>query len=100
MLYRTDDYDTNSPFYYLADGTSEWVQMSHGNDGCFGTAQNSSMIGKSGYLALPTEYFRNGSTVITSDTAIESIYFYCDVNSGTGTPFYFDDINFVENYEQ
>ncbi|MBO5261694.1 MAG: metallophosphoesterase family protein [Clostridia bacterium] len=97
--YRTDDYDSNSPFYYLAQGESEWTQISHGNDGCFGTAQSSSMIGKCGYLALPVEYFHYGSRIVDENTLVTGIYFYCDVNNGAGKPFYFDKIQLVENYK-
>ncbi len=96
--YRTDDYDKNSPFYFLADGEEQWVEMSHGNDGCFGTQQGSSVKGKVGYLALPIQYFRQVSKEMTSNTLITGIYFYCDVNSGVNEAFYIDNIQLVEDY--
>ena len=98
--YRTDDRDTPTPYYYLADGSSEWIQLSHGNDGCFGTAQAGSVNGMKGYLALPVENFRYGSVTMNENTLVTGIYFYGDVNSGQGTPFYFDDIYLVEDYTE
>lgn len=99
-VYRTDDYDAKSPFYYLADGESEWVEMSHGNDGCFGKDQSSEMKGKVGYLALPIEYFRNGGAKLKQGELVTGIYLYCDVTSGTGEKFYIDEIWLVEDYTQ
>ncbi len=99
--FRTDDHDIRSPFYYLADGASEWVELSHGGDGCFGTGDggSQSMNGKKGYLALPTQYFKEGSRTMTSDTLVTGVYMYADVNSGAGTPFYLDNILLVQDYK-
>ena len=97
--YRTDDYDRNSPFYYLADGANEWVEMSHGDDGCFGTNQGSSVKGKKGYFAFPTEYFSYGGSLANESVLVTGIYFYCDVNTGTGKEFYFDSFMLVEDYK-
>lgn len=100
--YRTDDYDKNSPFYYLADGSDEWVTMSHGGDGCFGVAQGSNMLGKKGYFALPVEYFRMGSLAMNENTLITGIYLYADIanNSYANVPFYLDNFMLVEDYTQ
>ena len=46
--YNTDEKDTLSVFWYLADGSTTWKRMSHGNDGCFGDQQNSSVKGFKG----------------------------------------------------
>ncbi len=97
-VYRTDDYDRNSPLYYLAEGESEWKEMSHGSDGCFGTAQNSSMIDKCGYIAVPVEYFRAGGAKMNENTLVTGIYMYLDVNAGAGQPFYLDNFMLVEDY--
>lgn len=99
--YRTDDHDVKSPFYYLADGTQDWVELSHGTDGCFGTGDSGSqaMNGKKGYLAMPIEYFKQGSKAMTSDTLITGVYMYADVNNGHNTPFYLDNIYIVEDYK-
>ena len=99
--YRTDDHDLKSPFYYLADGTSEWVELSHGTDGCFGNGDNGSqaMKGKKGYLALPIEYFKESSRTMNADTLVTGVYMYADVNSGAGSPFYLDNIYIVEDYK-
>ena len=96
--YRTDDFDTKTPFYYLADGESQWTEMSHGNDGCFGNAQGSSVIGKRGYFAFPVENFRSGSASLNSNTLVTGVYLYLDVNTGVGQPIYLDNITLVEDY--
>ena len=38
------------PHYYLADGAAEWIELSHGGDGCFGVGDGGSqgMMGKKG----------------------------------------------------
>ncbi|MBO5261693.1 MAG: hypothetical protein J6B45_01470 [Clostridia bacterium] len=96
--YRTDDYG-KSPFYYLADGETEWVELMHGGDGCFGSGDGISMMGKKGYFAFPIEYFTKGSAKLTEDTLITGIYFYGDVNNGyQNKEFYFDNIIFAEDY--
>ena len=99
--YRTDDHDSRSSFYYLADGTSEWVTLSHGGDGCFGTGDSGSqgMKGKKGYLALPIEYFKEGSRVMNSETLVTGLYMYGDVNDGAGKPYYLDNVMLVTDYK-
>ena len=99
--YRTDDHDSRSSFYYLADGTSEWVTLSHGGDGCFGTGDSGSqgMKGKKGYLALPIEYFKEGSRVMNSETLVTGLYMYADVNDGAGKPYYLDNVMLVTDYK-
>ena len=99
--YRTDDHDSRSSFYYLADGTSEWVTLSHGGDGCFGTGDSGSqgMKGKKGYLALPIEYFKEGSKVVNSETLVTGLYMYADVNDGAGKPYYLDNVMLVTDYK-
>lgn len=100
--YRTDDYDKNSPLYYLADSSDEWVTMSHGGDGCFGNAQGSNMLGKKGYFALPVEYFRMGSLAMNENTLITDIYLYADIytTAYANVPFYLDNFMLVEDYTQ
>ena len=96
--YRTDDYDQDSPFYYLADGTSDWVTLSHGNDGCFGTAQKGGINGYKGYLAIPTQYFREGSSQLHSNSVVVGIYMYADIKDGSyaNKPFYLDNITLAQ----
>jgi len=100
--YRTDDADFKTPLYYLADGGTEWVELSHGGDGCFGVGDGGSqaMMGKKGYFAIPTQNLRNGSNPLTKDSLIAGFYFYGSLNSGSSynVPFYFDDIRLVEDY--
>ena len=103
VIYRTDDKDIPTPFYYLADdGTGEWVELSHGKDGCFGTGDQGSqaMLGKKGYFAMPVEYFLNGSASLNENSLITGFYIYADIkdSSYANVPFYFDNIMLVEDY--
>ncbi len=101
--YRTDDADYKTPIYYLADGAADWVELSHGDDGCFGVGDSGSqgMMGKKGYFAVPVENLKNGSKSLTENTLISGFYFYGSLNSGLcyNVPFYFDDIKLVEDYK-
>ena len=98
--YRTDDNDTVTQFYYLADGATEWTTMSHGSDGCFGTAQSSPMKGLKGYFAFKLTDMKNGGTYLNADTLVTGVYMYLDLASGdySGKPFYIDDISIVADY--
>ena len=101
--YRTDDADYISPLYYLGDGETEWVQLSHGGDGCFGVGDSGSqgVMNKKGYFAIPVENLKKGGTALTADSLISGFYFYGSLNSGSSynVPFYFDDIRLVEDYK-
>jgi len=98
--YRTDDLDSPSPFYFLADGETEWKTMQHGGDGCFGQAEGSSVRGLCGWFAFPLNHMRKGSTAPSSDTVITDIYFYYCLSSApmAGNRVYIDDITLVEDY--
>ena len=101
--YRTDDADYVSSLYYLADGSSEWQELKHGGDGCFGVGDYGSqaMKGKKGYFAIPVENLCLGSKAMTSDTLITGFYFYGSLNSGAdyNTSFYLDEIYLVESLD-
>ena len=100
--YRTDDKDTPTPFYYLADGADTWQTLSHGYDGCFGTGDGGSqgMFGKKGYFAFPVENLLQGTKSISSDTLITGFYLYADISSAqyANVAFYLDDIALCEDY--
>ena len=98
--FRTDDYDVETDFYYLADGSSEWVTMSHGNDGCFGNAQNSSVRGLKGYFAFNIREMLSGGSQPGASTLLTGVYFYGDINNSNdfNKTFYIDDIKLVEDY--
>ena len=98
--YRTDDYDVKSPFYYLADGATSWVEMSHGGDGCFGNAQEGSVRGLKGWFAFPTEYMQQGSTKLNETSVVTGFYFYASYASAdyANREFYFDNFMLVEDY--
>ena len=102
--YRTDDKNSGTKFYYLADGSSQWVQLSHGWDGCFGTGDGGSqgMKGKKGYFAFSVDDLYQGSKAITEDTLVSGFYFYGSLSDEAwiNQPFYIDDIRLVENYTE
>ncbi|MBO4983243.1 MAG: metallophosphoesterase [Clostridia bacterium] len=103
VAYATD-YDDGSrpPYYYLADGATEWQALSHGGDGCFGSGDGSSIIGKKGYFAFRIEdYLRAADkTGITEEIVLTGFYMYLDIkdSSYANVPFYIDDIMLVEDY--
>lgn len=99
--YRTDDHDKTSPFYFLEDGTSEWVAFSHGGDGCFGNAEGSPMLGKKGYFAMPIEYMLQGSKAMNENTLVTGFYMYADIkdSSYANVPFYIDNVMLVNDYK-
>ena len=98
--YRTDDLDSPSPFYYLADGETSWKTMQHGSDGCFGQAEGSSVKGLCGWFAFPLDNMLQGSTAPSDDTILTDIYFYYCLSqaSMTGNRVYIDDITLVKDY--
>ncbi|MBO5287344.1 MAG: metallophosphoesterase [Clostridia bacterium] len=103
VAYATDyDDGTNPPYYFLAEGETEWQTLSHGGDGCFGSADGSSVKGKRGYFAFRIEdYLRsNDKSQITADTILTGFYMYLDIkdSSYANVPFYIDDIVLVEDY--
>ncbi len=98
--YRTDDKDEPTPFYYLADGSTTWQEMSHGSDGCFGADQGSSISGKKGYFAFPIDNMLQGSIALTGTSIISGVYMYYTYAYGTQncSKFYIDDVRLVEDY--
>ncbi len=100
--YRTDDNDYSSPkFYYLADNSDSWVQLSHGWDGCFGPGDGgAAMIGRKGYFAFAIDDLRQASKAMTKDTLVAGFYFYGSLESDSyvDIPFYIDSISLVEDY--
>ncbi len=101
--YRTDDNDGTSPkFYFKADGSSTWSQLSHGDDGCFGRDQGASFLGKKGYFAFPIEDLQQGSNKMSEDSVVWGFYFYGSLWWGDAylnKPIYFDNILLVEDYK-
>lgn len=104
-LYSTDDLDKRSdlPFYYLAEGSSEWKTYYHGTDGCFGADQSSSVKNFKGWLAFPTANFgpRDGKGGVFGGYEISAVYMYWDFKdkSMCGTEFYVDEISLVSDYK-
>lgn len=102
LPYNTDDCDTPTPFYYLAEGSNEWTTMSHGSDGCFGQAESASVRGLKGWFAFPISnmYKRGTGATLTENSYITGIYLYFCLNSSkmAGEKFYIDDCAIVKDY--
>lgn len=100
--YGTDEKDTPSPFWYMADGTDEWKKMSHGNDGCFGEQQTSSVKGFKGWFAFPIENMLKRGTLeqLDEDSYITHVYFYFCLASANmkNNRVYLDNISIVKDY--
>ena len=88
-LYTTDekDYTPNLYFWYLPEGGTEWIRCKHGEDGCFGTEQGSSVHGLKGWFAFPLSDFGyrtgtgSGSPRVTGSfpgSEIAGIYLFWD----------------------
>ncbi|HAN22113.1 MAG: hypothetical protein A2Y15_03700 [Clostridiales bacterium GWF2_36_10] len=104
ILYRTDELDGRDDLkFFMQDSNGEWVEKVHGGDGCFGVAQDTSVLDYKGWMAFPIADFGAwpSDVIFDPDTQeIEGVYFYFDYNgeSYSDKPFYFDNIQFVEDY--
>ena len=100
--YRTDEKDEPSPFWYLPEGGTEWKEMTHGNDGCFGQAQDSPVKGFRGWFAFPVENMLKRSSLdkLKKTSRITGVYFYFCLASDNmkGNRVYIDDITLLEDY--
>lgn len=100
--FRTDDNDrTNPKYYYLPDGTSEWIECEHGGDGCFGYAENSSVNGLKGYFAFKIFDFKCGGVSASANTPVTGVYFYADIGDDkyAGIPFYIDNVQLTADLD-
>ncbi len=110
-LFTTDEVDIDGmPFYYLADGSSDWVEMFHGGDGCFGDAQDSDVFGFKGYFAFPVADFwiRDNTNWNALDAGtpanmadVQGVYLFWDYSDMLmgGEKFTIDNIEFVDDYK-
>ena len=99
--FMTDNNDgTNPPYYYLADGSDTWVELKHGGDGCFGSAEKSSVLGKCGYFAFRIGDFVKSGIPMDGDDIVTGFYMYLDINSSfyADKCFYIDDIILTDDY--
>lgn len=98
--YRTDDFDSPSPFYYKAEGSDEWIAMSTGGDGCFGVEQDSSVKGFKGWFAFPLENMLRGVLSLKPQTTITGLYFYMSPSSESeiNKPVYLDEMQLVVDF--
>lgn len=103
-LFSTDDCDNqpDSPFYYLAEGETEWKTYQHGSDGCFGAAEGSRVNNFKGWMAFPVDMFgaRNAGGLRFSGNYVKGVYLYWDFekDSMLNTPFYLDELQLVDDY--
>lgn len=112
-VYRTDEFDDNDSLdlLCLAEGETEWKAYAHGGDGCFGSAQSSSVKNFKGWLAVrvsdflawagPQDEFSDiKGSALTSDGEIAGVYFYFDLDSDDmlDVPFYMDQFGLVKDY--
>ena len=101
-FYNADNLGEVTTFYALAEGDTEWQEMSTGTDGCFGMDQNSPMAGFKGWLAFPLENIITEDTeqAAPADAVIKTFYIYHNIKDRTmlNQPFYIDDIELVVDY--
>ena len=102
--FMTDNKDGANPeYYYLADGTDEWVTLKHGGDGCFGSGDGSAVKGKRGYFAFKIEDFLlgQGGKAMGANDLVTGLYMYLDISSSdyADVAFYIDDVMLVEDYK-
>lgn len=103
-LYRTDELDDRTDLnFYVQDGSGGWTKKVHGTDGCFGVKQDTSLLNYKGYMAIPISDFGSckDKTIFDPETQdIAGVYFYFDYNgvSYANKPFYFDNIQFLADF--
>ncbi|MBQ8140854.1 MAG: metallophosphoesterase family protein [Clostridia bacterium] len=104
-IYRTSENtssaDSPLPFYYLADGATEWSVAYHSENGFFGANEGASAEGFKGLLAFPIEDMLQkgtGDTLKDSDV-ITGFYLYCTLldEDMAENYFYIDDFSLVED---
>lgn len=103
-VYTTDNKDNSeTPFYYLADGEKTWKKLYHGGDGCFGNAQGSSVRDYKGWLAFPIEDFAASTSSPAgpgSSVVMKEVFLFFDFTelSMQGSTFYIDELGMVPEY--
>ena len=102
--YRTDESDgVNTPFYYKADGTAEWVTLQTGTDGCIGAGDNCPVKDYKGWFAFPIEYMLQYQTdaQLNKDSVITGFYIFTQLyeESMTGKDIIFDNFTLVRDYK-
>ncbi|MBQ7225588.1 MAG: metallophosphoesterase [Clostridia bacterium] len=103
LPFMTDHCDgAYPPFYYLADGATEWEAFNHGGDGCFGASDGKAVKGMKGYFAFRIEDYLGSEkgAPMTGGNLVTGFYMYLDIQSGSyaNQPFYIDNIMLVEDY--
>lgn len=105
ILYRTDELDSRTDLkFYMQEANGSWTEKVHGTDGCFGVAQDTSVLNFKGYMAFPISDFGawSSDTIFDPETQeIAGVFFYFDYNdaSYSDKPFYFDNIQFLADYK-
>ena len=112
-LFTTDECDGRDDleFYYLPEGSEEWQTFTHGSDGCFGTAEGSSVKDFKGWMAFPVKDFiyrsntgsgTEGSGVSYPYNKVAGVYMFWDYEDSmtAGVPFLIDEIQIVGDYTE
>ena len=110
-LFTTDEVDAawDCVFYYSEDGAN-WTEMLHGDDGCFGDAQASNVLGLKGWFAFPVanftirssanwELYEDKTPATVND--VVGVYMFWDYSDGgvySDVPFILDNLEFVADY--
>ena len=101
-VYATDNKDVaGTTFYYLAEGQERWKAYTNGDDGCFGTAQGTSVKGFKGYVAFPVKDFvAADGTALTKTSDVKEMFMFFDYSdvSTLGKGFYLDEIGLVSQF--
>ncbi|MEG2118542.1 MAG: hypothetical protein RRY76_04980 [Clostridia bacterium] len=93
-----------------ADGKTEWKTLMHGGDGCFGSAQSSSVKDFKGWMAFPVKdmIYRSGTGsapesagVVYPYNEVSAFFMYWDYSdvSMQNKKFYLDEIQYVADYK-
>ncbi len=111
-LFTTDEVDGawECKYFYSEDGTN-WTEYLHGGDGCFGDAQDTSVLGLKGWFAFPIADFtvRSGANWEAYDaltpasanniTGVYLFWDYSDNGAYADTAFVLDNLEFVADYK-
>lgn len=111
-LFTTDEVDTTweCKYFYSPDGAA-WTEYLHGSDGCFGDAQDASVLGLKGWFAFPVADFAIRSNAnweaydaltpanVSDIIGVYLFWDYSDNGTYADTAFVLDNIEFVSDYK-
>ena len=99
--YTAEGQKHKTTFYFLGEGETKWVKMSHGTGG-FGVSLGESVKGFKGWFAFPIDEMlkKNTKETLSTEDVITGMYFYYSMSDRTmaGNYVYINDISLVEDY--